>query len=193
MKELIEIQSKLNAPKSRENKFGGYKYRSCEDILDAVKPLLKEQNSYLTITDEVVLIGDRFYVKATATIVTPSGTLANTAFAREEETKKGMDAAQITGAASSYARKYALNGLFCIDDVADPDTQDNRKEEPKKAEPNKITEDQLNQILDLAINYDQATLDKVYQYAKVSKFEDLTEAGAAGLIVMLKKKNNAKK
>nr|DAX06724.1 MAG TPA: ERF superfamily protein [Caudoviricetes sp.] len=123
MKELIAIQSELKAPKSQFNKFGGYKYRKAEDILEAVKPLLAKQKCTLIITDDVVLIGNRIYVKATATIKNEKGECETTnGWAREEETKKGMDGSQITGASSSYARKYALNGLFAIDDNADSDT-----------------------------------------------------------------------
>lgn len=123
MKELIAIQSELKAPKSQFNKFGGYKYRKAEDILEAVKPLLAKQKCTLIITDDVVLIGNRIYVKATATIKNEKGEFeTTTGWAREEETKKGMDGSQITGASSSYARKYALNGLFAIDDNADSDT-----------------------------------------------------------------------
>ena len=123
MKELIAIQSELKAPKSQFNKFGGYKYRKAEDILEAVKPLLNKQKCTLTITDDIVMIGNRIYVKATATIKNEKGECETTnGWAREEETKKGMDGSQITGASSSYARKYALNGLFAIDDNADSDT-----------------------------------------------------------------------
>lgn len=123
MKELIAIQSELKAPKSQFNPFGKYKYRKAEDILEAVKPLLAKQKCTLTITDDVVLIGNRIYVKATATIKNEKGECeTTTGWAREEETKKGMDGSQITGASSSYARKYALNGLFAIDDNADSDT-----------------------------------------------------------------------
>lgn len=123
MKELITIQSELKAPKSQFNKFGGYKYRKAEDILEAVKPLLNKQKCTLTITDDIVMVGNRIYVKATATIKNEKGEFeTTTGWAREEETKKGMDGSQITGASSSYARKYALNGLFAIDDNADSDT-----------------------------------------------------------------------
>ena len=123
MKELITIQSELKAPKSQFNKFGGYKYRKAEDILEAVKPLLNKQKCTLTITDDIVMVGNRIYVKATATIKNEKGECeTTTGWAREEETKKGMDGSQITGASSSYARKYALNGLFAIDDNADSDT-----------------------------------------------------------------------
>ncbi|EOC6709257.1 ERF family protein [Escherichia coli] len=119
-KKLWTIQQTLNAPKSQRNNFGGYNYRSAEDILEAVKPLL--QNITLTVSDEIVLIGERYYVKATATLSDGEDSIAVTAYAREEDNKKGMDASQLTGATSSYARKYALNGLFCIDDAKDADT-----------------------------------------------------------------------
>ena len=123
MKELITIQSELKAPKSQFNKFGGYMYRKAEDILEAVKPLLNKQKCTITITDDIVMVGNRIYVKATATIKNEKGEFeTTTGWAREEETKKGMDGSQITGASSSYARKYALNGLFAIDDNADSDT-----------------------------------------------------------------------
>lgn len=123
MKELISIQSELKAPKSQFNKFGGYKYRKAEDILEAVKPLLAKQKCTLIITDDIVLVGNRIYVKATATIKNEKGEFeTSTGWAREEETKKGMDGSQITGASSSYARKYALNGLLAIDDNQDSDT-----------------------------------------------------------------------
>lgn len=122
MKELIEIQSRLHAPKDNRNDFGKYNYRSAEDILENVKPILKEVKCTLILGDEIIMVADRIYVKATARLQNSTGEVEETsAFAREEETKKGYDAAQITGSASSYARKYALNGLFCIDDTKDPD------------------------------------------------------------------------
>ena len=119
---LLKIQSELKAPKNQKNMFGGYNYRSCEDIFEAVKPLLKEEGLILRLTDELVNIGERYYIKATAILTDGTDTIENVAYAREEETKKGMDGSQITGASSSYARKYALNGLFLIDDVKDSDT-----------------------------------------------------------------------
>lgn len=123
MKELITIQSELKVPKSQFNKFGNYKYRKAEDILEAVKPLLKQTSCTLNITDDIVMIGSRIYVKATATIKNSNNeTEFAVGWAREEENKKGMDQSQVTGASSSYARKYALNGLFAIDDNADSDT-----------------------------------------------------------------------
>ena len=137
-KKLWTIQQTLNAPKNQRNNCGGYNYRSAEDILEAVKPLL--QNITLTVSDEIVLIGNRYYVKATATLSDGEDVIAVTAYAREEESKKGMDASQLTGATSSYARKYALNGLFCIDDAKDPDTdayakQNNQQPRQQKKPP----------------------------------------------------------
>lgn len=133
MKELITIQSELKAPKTQVNNFGGYKYRKAEDILEAVKPLLAKKKCTLIITDDIVMVGNRIYVKATATIRNEKGEVEEaTGWAREEESKKGMDASQITGASSSYARKYALNGLFAIDDNADYDTTNNGHQQESK-------------------------------------------------------------
>lgn len=134
VKIMQSIQSELKAPKGQTNKFGGYSYRSAEDILEAVKPLLNKYDCFLTVSDEIVEVGARVYVKATATVhESHSDPIAvTTAFAREAEVKKGMDEAQITGSASSYARKYALNGLFAIDDTKDPDaTNKHGKDTPK--------------------------------------------------------------
>ena len=120
---LIAIQSELKAPKSQYNNFGKYAYRNCEDILEALKPLLKEHKSTIYIADEIVTVLDRFYIKATVTFIDAETgeKIINTAYAREEECKKGMDGSQVTGASSSYARKYALNGMFAIDDTKDSD------------------------------------------------------------------------
>ena len=141
---LVRIQRDLKAPKGQYNKFSNFSYRSCEDILEAVKPILNGFS--LTIRDEVVMIGDRFYIKATARISNGTEYIENTAFAREALDKKGMDEAQITGAASSYARKYALNGLFAIDDNKDADAKDNNKTEGKKISADEQVEDQLKMI-----------------------------------------------
>ena len=121
---LTTIQRELKAPKSKYNSFGKYAYRSCEDILEAVKPLLEKYDASMVVRDDIVEVGGRIYVKATATIQTADGATSVTAFAREADEKKGMDASQITGTASSYARKYALNGLFLIDDTKDADTDE---------------------------------------------------------------------
>lgn len=136
MQRLYRIQQELKAPKGQYNSFGKYKYRSCEDILEAVKPLLAEHGCVLLLNDEVLSLGTRFYIKAAASLIDGEGkTIAQTsALAREEETKKGMDGSQITGAASSYARKYALNGLFAIDDNKDSDTT-NSQEKVQKSTP----------------------------------------------------------
>lgn len=126
-KRLSEIQKTLNAPKGQTNTFGGYKYRSCEDILMAVKPLLGDL--VITVNDEMALVGDRVYVKATATITDGEHSISTSAFAREAVSKKGMDDAQVTGSTSSYARKFALNGLLLIDDNKDADHADNREQQ----------------------------------------------------------------
>lgn len=133
MEALSKIQSELVAPKDLYNKFGNYYYRSAESILEAVKPLLVKNNAQLTVSDEVVVVGDRVYVKATATLTDGKETVSVTAYAREPSEKKGMDSSQITGATSSYARKYALNGLFLIDDSKDADTEENKNESDARA------------------------------------------------------------
>ena len=142
---LIKVQGALKAPKGQYNSFGKYKYRSCEDILEAVKPLLVQHGLLLTIEDDVIQVGDRIYIKAIATIRQGDNFLQSVAFAREEDTKKGMDSSQVTGAASSYARKYALNGLFCIDDNKDSDSTNIGKQPEKK-------ETEENPLMDMALN-----------------------------------------
>lgn len=130
MKKLIKIQNELKAPKSQYNSFGKYNYRNCEDILVAVKPLLEREGLLLTISDDIWSVGERIYVKATVSLSDGADQVDVTAYARESETKKGMDDSQITGAASSYARKYALNGLFLIDDTKDADHDNTKQEAP---------------------------------------------------------------
>lgn len=137
---LMYIQAKLKAPKGQYNKYGGYNFRSCEDILEGLKPLLQECEVALLISDDIVMIGDRYYIKATVKLVdNEKAEVIATAYARETEHRTGMDNAQVTGATSSYARKYALNGLFCIDDTKDPDaleySMQNGQKETKTAEP----------------------------------------------------------
>ena len=133
---FVMLQNELYAPKNQYNKFGQYSYRNCEDIYNAVKPLLQKYLMSLFLTDDIVIEGERYYVKATATVfdTLSEEALINTAYAREEETKKGSDGSQITGASSSYARKYALNGLFLIDDVKDSDTTNTETKVPFKNE-----------------------------------------------------------
>ena len=145
---LVKIQTSLNVPKGHHNSFGNYKYRSCEDILEAVKPLLKITDTTITIIDEIVLIGDRYYIKATATLTDKDNETSVSAYAREAEIKKGMDVSQITGATSSYARKYALNGLFCIDDTKDADTPVNQ-EMPKPKGKKEVKDDSTSLLLNI--------------------------------------------
>lgn len=123
---VVAVQSELKAPKGQYNSFGKYNYRSCEDILEGVKPLLNKYGLYLTIDDAVELIGDRYYIKATATLFDGDNCISTSAYARESLDKKGMDSSQVTGATSSYARKYALNGLLCIDDTKDADSAEDK-------------------------------------------------------------------
>ena len=158
---LLAIQTKLKAPKGQYNSFGKYSYRSAEDILEAVKPLNAEQGVLLTITDEIKEIGGRVYVVATATVSDGTDELKVSAFAREPENKKGMDESQITGATSSYARKYALNGLYAIDDNKDADTDEHKQQQenaPKKQQGQKqqaqkqqekgFTEQELHELVE---------------------------------------------
>ena len=140
---LSAVQRELKAPKGQRNSYGGYNYRSCEDILEAVKPLTSNFGLILVISDEIEQVGERYYIKATATLSDSTGSyVSNTAYAREELTRKGMDASQITGAASSYARKYALNGLFAIDDTKNADDTNKGQDEPKQPkEPTKAQDE----------------------------------------------------
>ena len=162
---LMIVQQKLNAPKSKFNSFGKYNYRSCEDILEGLKPCLKEVKAAVTIDDEIVEIGGRVYVKAQACFhdTESDNLIANTAYAREPESKSGMDLAQVTGATSSYARKYALNGLFMIDDTKDADTDEAKIESDAKAK--KSTEKKTEK--DIAKQY----IDEKKQKALADKCE----------------------
>ena len=146
---LMHIQTELKAPKSQFNSFGKYHYRNLEDILEALKPLLEKHKVIINVTDEIVLIGERYYVKATATLTDLEewGSLSSTAYAREEESKKGMDASQLTGSTSSYARKYALNGLFAIDDTKDSDTTNKHENDGNKAKSDTVTVQMLHAVL----------------------------------------------
>jgi len=152
LEKLLKIQNELKAPKGQKNTFGNYSYRSAEDILEAVKPLLLKYELTMTISDELEGIGERYYVKATVTLREVEKTITTTAFAREDESQKGMSVSQITGSASSYARKYALNGMFAIDDTKDADSYNDHgkgtpKEEPKKVK--KATQKQLDELNEL--------------------------------------------
>ena len=149
MEELIKIQSELKAPKNKYNSFGKYSYRSCEDILEAVKPLLKKHGCYMTITDDVFVAGDRFYIRATVSLVNKDGkSVIGVGLAREDKSKAGMSESQITGTASSYARKYALNGLFLIDDTKDADTDEYKVESDAKAKKEKKDSDKRRKELE---------------------------------------------
>ena len=155
---LNKIQVELKAPKNQNNDFGHYKYRSCEDILEALKPLLKEMKASVIIGDEIKTRKDRIYVKATVMLkdCESNEEIHTSAFAREQEIQKGMGEAQITGSASSYARKYALNGLFLIDDTKDDDSKEPPKvEAPKKVEPKKDPADKFNEDLDNDIKVEE--------------------------------------
>lgn len=179
---LMNIQQELKAPKGQYNNFGKYAYRSCEDILEAVKPLLKKEKAVLTISDELQYIGNRYYIKATATLIDieSEAIINNSAYAREEETKKGMDGSQITGASSSYARKYALNGLFGIDDNKDSDTtniQSKEEKEDKKASPKQI---------ELIQKYYQGeNLTKLLEVNNLEKIEDMSINKASEILSKL--------
>lgn len=184
---LAAIQQELKAPKDKKNTYGGYNYRSAEGILEALKPVLVRHEATVVLTDELVQVGDRYYVKATAALwsTTDTDVVTATGWAREAEIKKGMDDSQITGTASSYARKYALNALLLIDDTKDADTDEYQKE----THPEKITPDQKKVILALA---DQAQVD----LGKVLGGEDLGKMSvlrANQLIAALKEKANGVK
>jgi hypothetical protein len=167
MEILNKIQKELKVPKNQRNSFGNYNYRSCEDILEAVKPLLG--TAVLILNDEIILIGDRYYIKATATITDKEQSISSVAYARESLDKKGMDSAQITGAASSYARKYALNGLFCIDDTKDADAVNNSNGNCEY-----IDDKQKGQILDY-INELSINEKAFFAYLKIESLDKMTK------------------
>ena len=179
MKELVSIQQELKAPKGQYNSFGKYHYRSCEDILEAVKPLLGKYNCFLNVSDQIEMVGDRIYVKATATLTNSEcKSVTSTAFAREQENKAGMDSSQLTGSTSSYARKYALNGLFCIDDTKDADTMDNSSEgktayvaPAEKKEDNRpwMSDKNLKDIIERINGGDVAVADLAYEHYRMKK------------------------
>lgn len=189
---LLQVQKALKAPKSQYNIFGKYYYRNCEDIQEAAKPLLDEVKAALVVGDELVMIGDRYYIKATARFVDCESTevVENTAYAREELDKKGMDASQVTGSTSSYARKYALNGLFCIDDVKDADSQDNTgkktgKSPAKSGKPSngaieggteKVTKPMIESVKALVNKHSNkgAKMEKILSMYKIQDISDMS-------------------
>lgn len=190
--ELIKIQNELKAPKSRKNSFGGYQYRSAEDILTAVKPLLDKYSCQLTLSDMVTEVGGRVYVLATATIENTEGQKECVhAYAREAETKRGMDDSQITGTASSYARKYALNGLFLIDDTKDADTDEYRDEAESRAMRDAVADKPIGVIKAQALLQELekagVEIDELLKMKGVSQLSDLTEEQHASIIRSLQR------
>lgn len=186
---LSYIQTNLKAHKNLKNTFGGYNYRSCEGILEAVKPFLKDEDLSLVITDDVVMLGDRFYIKATATLRNTAGEeIGSSAYAREPEQKKGMDVAQLTGSTSSYARKYALNALFCIDDNKDADDMDNSV---VIEQTNYLNNNQIKVIENKAreINMDVDVICSAY---KVESLKEIKEIKYNAIIKRLDQKQNDK-
>ena len=193
---LMNIHKELKAPKGQYNSFGKYKYKSCEDILESVKPLLEKYKVTIILTDKLEQIGERYYIRAMAILfdTESDNSIENTAYAREEETKKGMDGSQITGTSSSYARKYALNGLLLIDDTKDADTDEFAKENNKgktKEEPKekKITPGQLKVLSKL---YTGDNLVKLLELNNLEKLEDMSMEKANEIILKLKKKGEEK-
>ena len=192
---LLNIQTELKAPKGQYNSFGKYKYRSCEDILEAVKPICAKNKATLVLSDSLENIGDRYYIKSTAILIdVESGeNLENTAYAREELEKKGMDGSQITGTASSYARKYALNGLFNIDDTKDADTDEYTKQSKSIDDSvknefqveEKVTELEAKTVYGLIMNQ-KRDLDKFLNYFKIKNTNELTKTQYVEALKMLK-------
>lgn len=188
---LLDIQNKLKAPKNQRNSFGNYNYRSAEDILEAVKPLLKEQGCTLILSDEMVQVGERIYVKATATFSDGEKDTVVTAFARESETKKGMDDSQITGTASSYARKYALNGLFLIDDTKDADT-DEYQNQTKDEETKPKTSGGLD-FEELKLKYSKMTTEELRkEYVQVKTYKGWSDKQKEAVCNIIKKIQESK-
>ena len=186
---LAKVQAELKAPKGQFNSFGKYHYRSQEDILEAVKPILSRQGMTINLTDDIVLVGERYYVKATATVSDGTDTISVTAFAREPSEKKGMDESQITGTASSYARKYALNGLFAIDDTKDSDSEEQPKPTIEKREATPLPKQPTNKLDDSLIKEASSLkidLNKVATYLK-KNVQELTNDDLKSCIERKKK------
>ena len=177
---LLNVQSELKAPKSQYNSFGKYKYRSCEDILEALKPILNKNKATVIISDDILFVEGRHYIKATVKFIdTENGEMVeNSALAREDEVKKGMDSSQITGSVSSYARKYALNGMFAIDDTKDSDSTNTHGAEPDKPESTKLSAKQVGRLLAIGLKagIKEPDIKKVIksEYGK-DKIEDLSK------------------
>ena len=193
---LVEVQNKLKAPKNQFNKFGNYAYRNCEDILEALKPILSEVKAVVNISDEVVLVGERYYIKATVKFIdAETGEIVEaSAMAREEEKKKGMDSSQLTGSTSSYARKYALNGLFAIDDTKDSDTTNTHGKEDSKNNVITLTDKQLNRMYAIAKvgGYDKVKVDKLINQKYNKKANEMTKTEYDNVVEGLQKIADAK-
>lgn len=193
---LVEVQNKLKAPKNQFNKFGNYAYRNCEDILEALKPILLEVKAVVNISDEVVLVGERYYIKATVKFIdAETGEVVEaSAMAREEENKKGMDSSQLTGSTSSYARKYALNGLFAIDDTKDSDTTNTHGKEDSKSNVITLTDKQLNRMYAIAKvgGYDKVKVDRLINQKYSKKANEMTKAEYDNVVEGLQKIADAK-
>ena len=188
---LMNIQNEMKVPKNLFNKFGGYAYRNAEGILETFKPLGYKYGCTLTVEDFMVEIGGRVYVKATATLYdceTPEE-ISVSAFAREEESKKGMDSSQVTGATSSYARKYALNGLFCLDDNKDADSEELHKETENKSAGVVLASPKQIEFLKSVYKTD-TLMNKLLKAQKIDKIEDISVQAASDLIKKIKEKNN---
>lgn len=185
MEKLMKIQQELKVPKSKNNSYAGFMYRSCEDILEKVKPLLKDTELVLTLDDEIVSVGDRCYVRATATLLDGNTVEGRShGYAREAETKKGMDESQITGSASSYARKYALAGLFLLDDGHDADAQDNSQDEY-------VSDKQVSRIQEYFDNNEKMDKTAFLAYIGVDSIEKIRAISYNKTIVALEKKRKA--
>lgn len=192
-KKLIEVQSKLKAPKNQRNNFGNYNYRSCEDILEALKPILSEVGATIIVSDEMISVNERYYVKATVRFIdTESGEMVEaSANAREDDNKKGMDSSQLTGSTSSYARKYALNGMFAIDDTKDSDFINTHEKEEKKASTNELSEAQIKRLFAIAKNNNLSNEDVIkgiMKYYNKTDAKKLTKAEYDELIAKIDKK-----
>lgn len=190
LKKLFDIQQELKVPKNQRNTFGNYNFRNCEDIMEASKPICAKHNCLLTCTDELIQIGERYYVKAIATLfdIDSEESINTSACAREEEVKKGMDASQITGASSSYARKYALNGLLQLDDNKDADTNEYKKQQEDK-QIKMITDEQIKLLHTLLTKLNNEEVkQKLYEKFKIKSSKELSKKNATIMIDFLKKK-----
>ncbi len=192
---ILNIQNELKAPKSQWNSFGKYNYRNAEDILEAAKPLLKKEGVILTLTDEIVLIGNRYYVKSTATVKYADESIVVSAYAREEENKKGMDGSQVTGASSSYARKYALNGLFLIDDTKDSDFTNDNQVKNNTTQLNKLSEEQIKRLYTIGnkAGYDSKKMDELVKKKYRKDTKSLTKEEYKYVCESLEKNQGGKK